>query len=275
MKVFIFKIKIICVSFLFVGLTTVDNICYAKKPKVDTLIYEYNDVEIPPTYPKGFEYINDYINKNIVKPDTVLTDSPFTTVYLEFVIEQDGTIGYVNAIEGYGDEFSAEVVRVFKTLSKWEPGIIKRKSKRVRAVIELVVDTGKGYDDEIFQVVESMPKFPGGDIELQRYLARTITYPINARNNGMQGRVYISFVVEVDGSITNIVLLRGVCEDINNEALRVVRKMPKWIPGTQKGKPVRVQFNLPIRFVLQGPFNNPNDVKKDEKRKKRRKKKTD
>lgn len=104
---------------------------------------------------------------------------------------------------------------------------------------------------EIFQVVESMPTFPGGELELSRYLMRSIDYPVMARESGIQGRVYVTFVVEKDGSITDVRIRRGIGGGCDQEALRVVKAMPRWTPGKQRGLPVRVQFNLPVRFVLQ------------------------
>lgn len=106
-------------------------------------------------------------------------------------------------------------------------------------------------EEEIFLVVESQPSFPGGDDALYKYLADNLRYPREAREAGIQGRVFVSFVVEKDGSISNVKVLRGIGGGCDEEAVRVVLGMPKWIPGKQRGIPVRVQFNLPIKFTLQ------------------------
>ncbi len=105
-------------------------------------------------------------------------------------------------------------------------------------------------ETEIFTVVEENPLFPGGDEERMKFLRDNIKYPPMARESGIQGTVYVTFVVEANGNITNIKLLRGIGGGCDEEALRVVRQMPKWQPGKQRGKAVRVQFNMPIRFVL-------------------------
>ncbi len=107
-------------------------------------------------------------------------------------------------------------------------------------------------EEPIFKVVEEMPKFPGGVDAMKKFLAENIKYPEFARKKGIQGRVYIQFVIEKDGSVTGGMVLRGIDGGCDEEAARVVRAMPKWIPGTQKGEPVRVQFNLPIQFSLDG-----------------------
>ena len=106
-------------------------------------------------------------------------------------------------------------------------------------------------EQQIFTVVESMPEFPGGRAALMKYLAQNIKYPPYAKEAGIQGRVFINFVVETDGSITNVKVLRGIGGGCDEEAVRVVENMPKWKPGMQRGKPVRVSFNLPVKFTLQ------------------------
>jgi protein TonB len=99
--------------------------------------------------------------------------------------------------------------------------------------------------------VEKMPEFPGGQEALNRFLVRNIKYPLLAQENGIQGRVVCQFVVNSDGSIVDISVVRGVEESLDKEAIRVIKSMPKWTPGRQGGKSVRVKYTLPIRFKLQ------------------------
>jgi periplasmic protein TonB len=104
---------------------------------------------------------------------------------------------------------------------------------------------------EIFTVVEEQPGYPGGDEARIKYLQDNIKYPDEAKELGVQGKVFVTFVVEIDGSISDVRVLRGIGAGCDEEAVRVVRNMPKWVPGKQRGVPVRVQFNLPIKFTLQ------------------------
>lgn len=104
---------------------------------------------------------------------------------------------------------------------------------------------------EIFTVVEAMPEFPGGMGKLMAFLANNIKYPSFAKETNIQGRVFINFVVEPDGSISNVKVLRGIGGGCDEEAVRVVESMPNWKPGMQRGKPVRVSYNLPVKFTLQ------------------------
>jgi len=113
--------------------------------------------------------------------------------------------------------------------------------------------TNTAPDDSIYIVVEQAPQYPGGQEALMKYLAENIQYPDLARQNNIQGTVYVSFVVEKNGAVSNVKILRGIGGGCDEEAMRVVRKMSDWTPGYQNGEAVRVQFNLPLRFILTGP----------------------
>lgn len=106
-------------------------------------------------------------------------------------------------------------------------------------------DTG---ESEVFVVVENMPSFPGGNV--QKWISKNVKYPVLAMENGIQGKVFVQFVIERDGSITDVKVVRGVDSSLDKEAIRVVKAMPKWTPGKQRGKAVRVSFTLPINFQL-------------------------
>jgi protein TonB len=102
-----------------------------------------------------------------------------------------------------------------------------------------------------FTYVEEMPEFPGGDEARIKFLSENIKYPMSAREIGIQGKVYFTFTVEKDGSISEVKMLRGIGAGCDEEALRVLAMMPKWKPGRQNGKAVRVEFNMPISFILR------------------------
>ncbi len=106
-------------------------------------------------------------------------------------------------------------------------------------------------ENKVFDVVEQMPSFPGGPSALMQFLSSNIKYPVVAQENGVQGRVVVSFVVERDGSITDVQVARSVDPSLDREAQRVVKSMPKWIPGKQNGQAVRVKYNVPVAFRLQ------------------------
>ncbi|MBW6460037.1 MAG: TonB family protein [Bacteroidales bacterium] len=126
------------------------------------------------------------------------------------------------------------------------------QSTEMQAYIPVRVEDEADHEETtIFMVVESMPVFPGGEANLYKFLAENIKYPQMAKESGIQGRVFVTFVVERDGSVTDVRVLRGIGGGCDEEAIRVVRNMPKWTPGKQRNKAVRVQYNLPVKFTLQ------------------------
>ena len=114
-----------------------------------------------------------------------------------------------------------------------------------------VVETKEVEEDVIHVSVEIMPEFPGGSAELLKYLSTHIKYPTMSQEMGSQGRVIVQFVVDKDGSITNPTVVRGVDAYLDKEAIRVISGMPKWKPGVQNGKKVRVKYTVPVVFRLQ------------------------
>ena len=117
---------------------------------------------------------------------------------------------------------------------------------------EVVVDEKpKEEETKVFDVVEQMPSFPGGDAELMKFLHDHMKYPAVAEENGIQGRVICTFVVERDGSITDVKVIKSVDPSLDKEAIRVLKSMPKWIPGKQNGSAVRVKYTVPVTFRLQ------------------------
>lgn len=117
--------------------------------------------------------------------------------------------------------------------------------------VPVEVEEEEPEEQQIFQVVEEMPEFPGGMAECLKFISKNIKYPTIAQENGIQGRVIIQFVVNQDGSIVDPVVMRTVDPYLDKEALRVIKMMPKWKPGKQRGKAVRVKYTVPVTFKLQ------------------------
>lgn len=123
----------------------------------------------------------------------------------------------------------------------------EKEQVQVQAEDEDTLENG----EQVFRVVEVMPKFPGGDAELLKFIAKNVKYPQESQDKGEQGRVICSFVVTKDGTLTNYKVLRGISPALDQEAVRVLQMMPRWTPGTQKGEPVAVKYTVPITFKLQ------------------------
>lgn len=120
----------------------------------------------------------------------------------------------------------------------------------VTTVIEQPAEE-EAEDNNVFYAPEEMPEFPGGNVGLVDYIQRTLKYPVIAQENGISGTVVVTFVVNKDGSVSDAKVLRGISDSLNDEALRVVNSLPKWKPGMQGGRPVRVQYSVPITFRLE------------------------
>lgn len=124
------------------------------------------------------------------------------------------------------------------------------KNKKVVIQAPIAAPVEDPEESRIHVVVERMPEFPGGEAAMNQFINRTIRYPVIAQENGIQGRVVVQFVVNTDGKIVDVEVVRGVEESLDKEAIRVVKAMPPWNPGRQGGKNVRVKYTLPIRFRI-------------------------
>ena len=155
----------------------------------------------------------------------------FNSVVHETVVEDDVQLDDVDILSSEDDASTAQV-------QTYTPPAVVEEEEEESA-------------QQIFTVVEEMPEFPGGQGALLQYLSKSIKYPVIAQENGIQGRVSCSFVVEKDGSVTDVQVLRGVDPSLDKEAIRVITAMPKWKPGKQRGKPVRVKYTVPVTFRLQ------------------------
>lgn len=165
----------------------------------------------------------------IIKKDSEVKEED--EIKLDEVQKSDKAVGAFT-VEG-NDEVGGAVLKAKEDIAAPEPP---------KHVVE---------ETKIFTVVEQMPMYPGGDGALMGYLRDNIKYPTVAAENGVQGRVVVGFVVERDGSITDVKILRGVDPSLDREAMRVVKSMPRWNPGKQNGSAVRVKYQVPVSFRLQ------------------------
>ncbi len=148
-----------------------------------------------------------------------------------------------------------EVLKIVENDAQVEESTIQSSEETGQAVdvkyVPVDVEEEPVEEEQIFQVVEEMPEFPGGMAECLKFLAKNIKYPTIAQENGVQGRVIVQFVVNSDGTIVDPVVMRSVDPYLDKEALRVIKMMPKWKPGKQRGKAVRVKYTVPVTFKLQ------------------------
>ena len=188
----------------------------------------------------------------------------------EFFIDEDHKLPQGQSyVTGKNGNFSFKAFKNAKMIVIWKKdgkmmGVPATVNKENNSNMKIVMDRewqNPPVDDPdypVYEVVETMPEYPDGGMSgMMQFLSKNIRYPVNAQKNGTQGRVTVHFVVNADGSLSNIGIIRGVDPELDGEAVRVISAMPKWKPGTQGGKPVRVKYTVPVMFRL-------NDEKKEE-----------
>lgn len=171
---------------------------------------------------------------------------------VEIAVKPDSTVSGIKVIKGIDDKTDAELLRVMAQ-ARFCPGIYNGKAVKTHLIYD--IDSISDVNDSVrYQIAlpeyQGMPKYPGGEMAMMRFIQMNIQYPTEDRDIGIQGRVIVSFVVNKEGKLEDIQIKRGVSKNINAEALRIVQMLPDFIPGTQQGKPVKVKFILPIMFKL-------------------------
>ena len=227
----------------------------------DTLIYQV--VEFMPEFPGGMVELMNFVSNNVRYPAEALNTGIEGRVTTIFIVEKDGTLSNIQVLRGVDPSLNAEALRVIRSMPKWTPGRQGEKPVRTRYTVPVnftiqgktttnsrKIDLSMFDEDGIYQVVEKMPEFPGGMKALMSYLKENLRYPEDAKAAGFKGRVTVQFVVNKDGSISNIYKLRGVEPSLDAEALRLIASMPTWNPGMHNGLPVAVRYTVPITFRL-------------------------
>lgn len=210
-------------------------------------------VEDMPEFSGGEQALYKYLANNIKYPAEAHEKGIEGRVYITFVVEKDGSLTEIKIARGIGNGCDKEAMRVVTEMPKWTPGKQRGKIVRVKYIlpIRFILKDQIAESDDVFTVAEEMPSYPGGEQALYKFLSSNIKYPTEAQKEGIEGRVYVTYIVEKDGSITGSEIARGIGSGCDKEALRVVALMPNWIPGKQRGKVIRVQYILPIAFKLK------------------------
>jgi TonB family protein len=232
----------------------------------------FTEVEQVPEFPGGLDAFGRFLGTNLRYPKAERDKGIQGRVIATFVVETDGSLLGLKIARGISKGLDEESLRVLRQSPNWKPGIQNGKKVRVQYSVPISFTlandkSGKPVSDKtkeiatadenasqgtgvIYTSVEQVPEFPGGLNALGRFLGTNIRYPSAAREKHIQGRVILTFVVEADGSLSSFKILRGVSPDLDAEALRVMAISPKWEPGIENSKKVRVQYSIPISFTL-------------------------
>lgn len=225
-------------------------------------------VEVMPEFPGGQGALLKFLATNVRYPESAVKNGIEGRVSCSFVVGKDGVISEAEVIRGVSPELNEEALRVINSMPVWSPGKQRGKVVNVKYTVPVTFRLSGGKkktssrivqrqikevdtSGRVFTVVQQMPEFPSGQASLLKYLATRIKYPAIAQENGIQGRVSCSFVVDTDGSLKNIEVIRGIDPSLDREAVRVIREMPKWNPGVQNNMAVAVKYTVPVTFRLQ------------------------
>ena len=191
--------------------------------------------------------MQSYLAQNTIYPGMAKDGNIEGEVHVSAVVTEDGTIVDGKVTNGLGYGCDEEAVRVISNMPAWKSGM--RNGIPVKVRISVVVSFKK--DDPTQMIYRQVEQPPEPGYVMNEYLGSSLRYPKEAREKNLQGRVVIQFVVDETGQITNAKVLKGISKELDDEAWRVIRSMPKWKPGRQEGKPVKVYYMQPINFTLQ------------------------
>lgn len=220
--------------------------------------------EAMPIFPGGDQARMEYLRTNINYPTLAREAGIQGTVYVSFVVDKSGKVNDVSILRGIGGGCDEEVIRLIESMPNWIPGIHRgnpvdmKMEMPVKFSLTADLNTNRNFverdlkiEDSVFFSAEVMPEFKGGAPHRMRFLQENIRYPVEARNKGKQGTVYVKFIVETDGSLSKVEIISGIGYGCDEEVMRVINLMPNWSPGYQGNVPVRVEMVLPINFSLR------------------------
>jgi len=230
--------------------------------------------DVMPQFPGGDSALIKWLYTNIQYPKEAVEKGIQGRVTIRFVITSDGSVENAVVQKSLDSACDEEALRVVKMMPKWIPeersgeprpvyyslpvtfklpiSDVSNTTDSVQhiPVIAQYIHYSKDSTQIIYKKVEIMPQFPGGDVALMKFLMKNVTYPGEAAVQGIQGRVFVGFIVAPDGSIADVKVEKSVNPILDAEAIRVAKMMPKWIPGKQNGNPVYVYYTVPVVFWL-------------------------
>jgi TonB family protein len=226
------------------GHTTPNGKVYTKCRMVLPIKFEnqsnVNYSPILPSFPKGEKKMKSFIKLVQHYPDSANLKGIEGKVYLQFTIGKTGELSNFKTLRSPDSLLSQEAIRIMKIMPNWKPGInFNGDSVDMRMVIPFNFKINR---EEVFQVVKTQPAFPGGDNKLFEYLGKNIKFPQSYREKGINGKLYFEFVVEKDGSISNLKIIKNENPELYKNIALAFNDMPKWKPGKQNGRPVRVKM---------------------------------
>lgn len=219
-------------------------------------------VEHTAEFPGGIANFYKFIAANVQYPETAFKDSIQGKIYLSFIVEKDGQLTNIKVLKGLSPDLDKEAIRLLEMSPKWSPG--EQNHIPVRQKLGLPISfilhqstllVQKNADStDTYDKVDQIAQFPGGNGALYKFLEKKLQYPEIAKARNVQGKVFVSFVVEKDGSLSNIEIMHSIGYGFAEEVVRVLKLSPKWIPAKRDGAVVRSKFTMPVNFSTASIF---------------------
>ena len=244
--------------------TTNEIVAQQNPPKYTGKIIEVPDID--PMYTGGSHEMTRFIANSLRYPREAAEKNIEGLVVYNFVVELDGSLSNFEIMHRAHPLLDAEALRIIQSMPPWRPAVYKGEKVRATQYVPMYFKLNKGArrsttanrrkvmpidpNEEIFTIVDQMPEFPTGEEGLGRFISEFIQYPVRAKQEGIQGRILCAFIVRKDGTISNLEVVNGIDNELDNEALRVLSMMPKWTPGRNGNQPVSVKCILPIDFKI-------------------------
>ena len=208
----------------------------------------YDFVTTMPQYPGGQKGMLSYFVQNMRYPLAAYMNGISVTAYVNFIVETDGSVSDVTVLKPIGYGCDQEAVRLVSQMKGWKPGALNGKKVRVRSNTPVYFKEELYTDSRIYTDLDTMPEFPGGSVELITYIESEVVYPELAGKANINGVVNVDFVVEKDGSVSNVTVNDNLGYGCDEAAAKVVLRMPLWEPGYYFGEPVRTLLSVPVPF---------------------------
>ncbi len=247
--------------FYYVSLIMVVSLCISQISCNRNAYHE--ELDQKPKYPGGEEALKSYL-EDVEYPDKVKRKFIEGKVFVRFYIDENGSPVDFDITKGTGTILDSAALQHVKNMPQWSPGYKNSEPVKVKRIVtvpfklqkrdfDFPVEYSENNDfneENIYKKVEKMPEFPGGQEALNEYL-KEINYPDYAQDHGIEGEVYVRFVIDEEGKTTNVSIAKGTKTILDIAALLHVKNMPKWKPGYDDGNLVKVQYVVPIRFRLK------------------------
>ena len=212
----------------------------------------FQHVEVKPTFNGGdANQFSRWVNQQLEYPEKCKKEGISGRVTLSFTVSETGKVTDVKVLRGVHKDLDNEAIRVVSSSPDWTPGEANGKAVAVSYTFPIIFQTKKPENSDVvpFQFADTKPGFNGGDAnEFSKWVAQHLVYPENCKKEGISGRVTMSFTISETGQVTDVKVLRGVHEDLDNEAIRVVSSSPDWTPGIADGKAVAIKYTFPVLF---------------------------